>query len=138
MSRKVVMQRDPDEIGYFSLAVFQALRLEALDLFDRSLAEGKPEILERFLERQIAQEAPSLELLSQVAEDVHQRLLALRQRHFDVREQDAQQVTASLHADVMLAEQLYLYVVDWLLALHIVTVRDGWANASVDENALVH
>ena len=32
MSRKVMMQRDPDEIGLFSLATFQTLRLEALDL----------------------------------------------------------------------------------------------------------
>ncbi len=71
----------------FSLATFQTLRLEALDLFDRCLAERKPEYLERFLERQIAQEPPPLELLSQVAEDVHQRLLTLRQRHFEVCDQ---------------------------------------------------
>ena len=87
MSRKVVMQRDPDEMGLFSLATFQTLRLEALDLFDRSLAESKAEILERFLEQQVAKDPPPLELLSQIAEDIHQRLLALHQRHFDARDQ---------------------------------------------------
>ncbi len=86
MSRKGVTPRDPDESSMFSLAAFQTLRIEALDLFDRSLAEGKLEYLERFLELQVAQEPPSLELLSQIAEDVHQRLLALRQRHFDARD----------------------------------------------------
>lgn len=87
MSRKVVMPRNPDESGMYSLAAFQTLRIEALDLFDRSLAEGKLEYLERFLELQVVQEPPSLELLSQIAEDVHQRLLVLRQRQFDARDE---------------------------------------------------
>lgn len=87
MPRKLVMPRNPDENGMFSLAAFQTLRIEALDLFDRSLAEGKLEYLERFLEIQVVQEPPSLELLSQIAEDVHQRLLVLRQRQFDARDE---------------------------------------------------
>ncbi len=184
MSRKVVMQRDPDEMGLFSLATFQTLRLEALDLLDRSLAEGTPEHLERFLEQQVAQEPPPLELLSQIAEDVHQRLLTLRQRDFDARDhirrtlkkdygfdaspflpadtldyhslsledilrfvgdqqpqlsKDAQQAlcqllqesladAALIYADMSLAEHLYTYLMDWLMALHIVSVRGAWAD----------
>lgn len=188
------MQHDPDDLGFFSLATFQTLRIEALDLFDRCLAERKPELLERFLQRQIAQNAPSLELLSQIAEDIHQRLLGLRQRHFEVQDeirwkiqhqygidvaalasaelveyrhllledvqdpcgcdrlhltaercaalrlllQEAQQSVAALHADVLLAEHLYNYVIDWVLALHIVSVRGAWTDIDWDENAIIH
>jgi hypothetical protein len=180
MSRKVVMQRNPDEIGLFSLATFQTMRLEALDLFDRCLAESKPEHLERFLEQQVAQDPPPLELLSQIAEDVHQRLLTLRQQHFDARDhfrrtlqhqygfdvspffpadpleyhrlnldealrfigdrnpdirpmvrqllQDALANATRLYVEMTLAEHLYTYVMDWLMALHIVSVRGAWAD----------
>ncbi len=170
MSRKVVMQRSSDEIGLFSLATFQTLRLEALDLLDRSLGEAKPELLERFLERQVAQEPPPLELLSQIAEDMHQRLLTLRQHYFEARDHirltiqpqygfdlslilpadpmeyqpidlgsvlnevvgDAlrQELAdaAQLYLDVTVADQLYRYVMDWLMALHVVSVRGAWAD----------
>ncbi len=195
MSRKVVMQRDPDEIGLFSLAAFQTLRLEALDLFDRSLAEGNADYLEHFLEKQVAQEHPPLELLSQIAEDIHQRLLALHQRHFDSRDQvrrtfqhqygldltpflpvdpleyhrlnleaalsfftqeqthlsdDKQSLLRELlqdelvhaarrYAELILAEQLYTYLMDWLMALHIVSVRGAWTDdTSIGESRLIH
>ena len=195
MSRKVVMQRDPDESGLFSLATFQTLRLEALDLFDRSLAEGKAEFLERFLEQQVAQESPPLEQLSQIAEDVHQRLLALHQRHFDSRDQvrrtfqqqyaldltpflptdpleyhrlnleealsffnqaqthlsdDKQSAlrallqdelarAAHLYAELVLADQLYTYLMDWLMALHIVSVRGAWTDdLGIAESRPIH
>ena len=193
MSRKVLIQHDPDDAGWFSLAAFQTLRLEALDLFDRCLTERKPEYLERFLERQIAQELPPLELLSQVAEDVHQRLLTLRQRHFEVCDQvrwtleqygiaptlfvptdlleypwgklddflhaiggkdvrlsgesrrsltteleEAREKAARLRADVSLADNLYSYLMDWLLALHVVTARGAWTDLEIHENTLTH
>ncbi|HVU14810.1 MAG TPA: hypothetical protein VHD90_26220 [Phototrophicaceae bacterium] len=176
MSRKVMMERRQDDLGLFSLAAFQTLRLEALDLFDRSLAESKPEYLEHFLELQVSQEPPPLELLSQIAEDVHQRLLALRQRHFEAREhvrrtifnlydldlsilftadpmeqrpltfddvrhfigddearsadpvlQESLVNAARLFQDVTLANALHNFVMDWLMALHVVSVRGAWA-----------
>ncbi len=194
MSRKVVIQHDPDDAGWFSLAAFQTLRLEALDLFDRCLTERKPEYLEHFLERQIAQEMPPLELLSQVAEDVHQRLLTLKQRHFEVCDQvrwslehqygivpalfvptdlleypwgklddflhaigckevrlseesrrslsaelkEARDAAAQLRADVRLADYLYSYLMDWLLALHVVTARGARTDLEIHENTLTH
>ncbi len=194
MSRKVMMQHDPEDAGLFSLAAFQMLRLEALDLFDRCLAERKPEYLERFLERQIAQAAPPLELLSQVAEDVHQRLLGLRQRHFEVAEQvrglleqqygiqpagfvpadlldyswdkledflhsigcydangsdespgalivvlhDAHNTAVRLRADVRMADYLYHYLMDWFLALHVVTARGAWTDLETADDTLIH
>lgn len=194
MSRKVLMPREPEDAGLFSLAAFQALRLEALDLFDRCLAERKPEYLEHFLERQIAQEVPPLELLSQIAEDVHQRLQTLRQRHFELGDQvrwkleqqfgidsalfipadlldyspdkldvflhgvgcdgvqpgdsnchalllalqEARETSARLRADLNMADYLYQYLMDWLLALHVVTARGAWTDLEVDENGLIH
>jgi hypothetical protein len=179
-----MMQREPDESGLFSLATFQTLRLEALDLFDRSLSERKPEYFEHFVQRQVVQQPPPLELLSQLAEDVHQRLLKLRQRHFDARDdvrrallhqygfdvtpflpadpveyhrldldetlaffsrqqpylnedshrsvqvllQDALASAVEQYAEMALTESLYTYVMDWLMALHLVSVRGAWAD----------
>ncbi len=100
MSRKALMQHEPDDLGLFSLATFQTMRLEALDLFDRSLAEGNGRYLEKFLERQIAQEPVPLELLSQIAEDVHQRLVSLRQRHFEMRDQIRRNLLQQYHVDL--------------------------------------
>ena len=84
--RKVATYPDVDSLGLFSLAAMNSLRLEALDLLDRALAEGKPMLMECFIERQLTQEDPPLDLLSQIAEDVHHKLIALRQSHFEVRD----------------------------------------------------
>lgn len=100
MPRKAVMQHESDDLGLFSLATFQTMRLEALDLFDRSLAESNARYLEKFLEQQMAQEIVPLELLSQIAEDVHQRLVSLRQRHFEMRDQIRLSVLQQYHIDL--------------------------------------
>ena len=84
--RKVAMYHDTDPLGLFSLAAMNTLRLEAMDLLDRALTERKPALLECFVERQLSQENPPLDLLSQIAEDVHHKLIALRQSHFEVRD----------------------------------------------------
>jgi hypothetical protein len=183
------MPSDVDPLSLFSLAAINTLRLEALDLFDRCLAEGKTAPLEAFIERQIAQEPPPLELLSQIAEDVHGRLMALRQNHFDVRDgvlrrlnrdfgvdltplvpadtlqdyhllspdqalrflsgqnsclsdddrarlrvtlQTSVDTATRLHRDVVLAEYLYTYVMDWLMGLHVLSIRVAWVNTSTD------
>jgi hypothetical protein len=190
-----MQSNDPDEAGLFSLATFQTLRLEALDLLDRSLAENRAEYLEHFLEYQVAQKPPPLELLSQIAEDVHQRLLGLRQRHFDARDEmrltlqrqygldlapflptdpveyhrlnleaalvfftqsqptlseDSRRIlreileealasAAQLYAEMAVANRLYTYLMDWLMALHVVTVRGAWKEERRDsEPPLVH
>lgn len=195
MSRKVLRQQGADENGMFTLANFHTLRIEALDLFDRSLSENKLDYLERFIEMQVAQEAPPLELLSQIAEDVHQRLLNLRQRHFDERDeirrtveiqfgvdltpflpvdpleyhrlnieavlnlsgaqqaalseekrlmlqqtlQDALLTGAKLYEEMSVAEYLHSYLTDWLMALHIISVRGSWAeHIRVQEPLKIH
>jgi hypothetical protein len=80
------MLDDLRELGLFSYAEQSYLRLEAMDLFERCLTEGRPDVLETFVEQQILQEPPRLQLLQDIAEDLHQRLLSLREYHFDVRD----------------------------------------------------
>ncbi len=70
-----------------ALAEQNYLRLEAMDLFERCLTEGCPDYLFAFIEEQILVDPPRLDLLHQVAEDLHQRLLGLRENHFDLRNQ---------------------------------------------------
>ncbi len=80
------MLDDFRSLGLLSLAELSYLRLQAMDLFERCLTEGKPDHLALFIEQQIMQEPPRLQLLRDVAEDLHQRLLSLREYHFDVRD----------------------------------------------------
>lgn len=70
----------------FAMAELKYLSLEAMDLFERCLAEGDPDYLMGFVEEQILHDPPRVELLRNVAEELHQRLLSLREHHFDVRD----------------------------------------------------
>jgi hypothetical protein len=73
-------------LGLFSFAEQSYLRSEAMELFERCLTEGKPDSLEAFVEQQLLQDPPHLQLLQDIAEDLHQRLLSLQEYHLDVRE----------------------------------------------------
>lgn len=171
--------------GIFSYAELNYLRLEAMDLFERCLTEGKSTFLESFVERQISQEPPRVELLRDIAEELHQRLLTLRENHFDLRERtlralhdtlrvdlsalvplsalddyhrlpaddiinsvrrqyprltDAEAhiirktldtsmgLAAELYHDVELTEQLYDYIMDWVMGLNAMLVRRAWTD----------
>lgn len=70
----------------FAMAELKYLCMEAMDLFERCLAEGDPDYLMSFVEEQILHDPPRVELLRNVAEELHQRLLSLREHHFDVRD----------------------------------------------------
>lgn len=63
------------------------LRLEALDLLERCLTEQTTGWMEAFIEKNITRNPPPVQLLSEVAEDVHFRLLSLQQFQFDLRDQ---------------------------------------------------
>ncbi len=65
---------------------FNALRQEAMQLFEESLLSGNEAALVAFIERQLAQDPPPLYLLHQIANELEMHLLALREHHFDVRE----------------------------------------------------
>ncbi len=70
--------------GLSSLAELNYMRLEAMDLFERCLTEGKPDSLIAFVERQISQDPPRVELLREVSEDLHQRLMGLHDYYLDI------------------------------------------------------
>jgi len=80
------MLDDLRALGLFSFAEHSYMRAEAMDLFERCLTEGKPDCLQAFIEQQLLHEPPRLQLLQDIAEDLHQRLLSLREYHFDVRD----------------------------------------------------
>ncbi|KXK23975.1 MAG: hypothetical protein UZ15_CFX003000454 [Chloroflexi bacterium OLB15] len=65
---------------------YNALRMEALMILERCLSDENSAAFERFIEAQIAQEAPPVPLMREIAEDLHQRLQSCRQRLFDLRE----------------------------------------------------
>ena len=73
-------------MGLSSLAELNYMRLEAMDLFERCLTEGKPDSLKAFIERQISQDPPRIELLREVADDLHQRLIGLHDYYLDIWE----------------------------------------------------
>lgn len=72
-------------MGLSSLAEINYLRLEAMELFERCLTEGRPNALETFIEQQISREPPLLELLREIAEDLHQRLISLRENRSELQ-----------------------------------------------------
>ncbi|MBL8116018.1 MAG: hypothetical protein J0L63_00910 [Anaerolineae bacterium] len=72
-------------LEFFALAEQNNLRAEAMEIFERCLTEGTPIYLEEFIQSQLWLEPPPLDLLQGLAQDVHQRLITLRETHFDVR-----------------------------------------------------
>lgn len=84
----------------FQLTELSYLRSEAMDLFERCLTEGSPDSLIVFIEEQITQEPPRLDVLRDLAEDLHLRLLGLREYHFDVRERVLRTLQDDFHIDL--------------------------------------
>lgn len=61
------------------------LRLQALDLFDRCIAQGDLTPIIAFLERQLLADPPALDLFRAFADDLQQRLVTLRTSLYDER-----------------------------------------------------
>jgi hypothetical protein len=70
-------------MGLSSLAELNYMRLQAMDLFERCLTEGKPDSLKHFIDRQISEDPPPLPLLREVAEDLHERLMGLHEYYLE-------------------------------------------------------
>jgi hypothetical protein len=86
--------------GLFSLAESAHLRLEAMQLFEQCLTSGDPSELIAFIERQLIQEPPRLQLLQDLSDDLQQRLLSLREYHFDVRDRVVRTLSDSYGVDI--------------------------------------
>lgn len=78
----------------------QYLRSEAMELFELCLTEGKPDLLMDFIEEQIVQVPPQLELLQGVADDLQQRLITLRESLFDARHRVVQTLKDGYRVDL--------------------------------------
>lgn len=80
------MDNSINEFDFLSNTEIDLLRGEALNLYDHCLVERTPIYMVRFIERQLSQTPPRLQLLRGIADDLQQRLFTLRDSHFDVRE----------------------------------------------------
>ncbi len=72
-------------MALLAMAELTQLRAQALDLFDRCLVEGNTAPIIAFVQRQVTNDPPQLQLLRDFSEDIQQRLLSLRAYHYDVR-----------------------------------------------------
>jgi hypothetical protein len=80
-----MMAEDFDPQSLFAMAELNQLRTQALDLFDRCLAENNPAPIIAFIERHITDDPYHMLLLRDFSDGLHQRLLSLRANHYDLR-----------------------------------------------------
>jgi hypothetical protein len=80
------MDDNLDSFAIFAIAELSQLRAQALDLFDRCLAERNPAPILSFIEKQVMGDPPHLPLLREFAAGLQQRLISLHAYHFDVRD----------------------------------------------------
>ena len=76
----------PSSAGYPELDNAEALMDEAHVLYERCLTQNTTEPLRRFIESQLAVQPPRIQLLREVADDLHQRLIVLREQYFEARD----------------------------------------------------
>jgi hypothetical protein len=123
----------------FALAELSHLRQEAMDLFEQCLTSGDESRLVNFIEQQLFQDPPRLDLLRDIANDLQQRLLSLREYHFDVRDRVVKTLSESYNVDITLlapAAQLEHYhtlTSERMLA----AVREQAATLNQDEISLL-
>ena len=91
---------DLDPLSLFAMAELNQLRTQALDLFDRCLAENNLGPIVAFVERYIQEDPPHLPLLREFSDGLHQRLLSLRAYQFDVRQRVLQTFTDDYGVDI--------------------------------------
>jgi hypothetical protein len=89
-----------DALGMLAISELHYLRMEAMDIFERCLTEGKPDSLIAFVEKQILHDPPRIELLQELCDDLHQRLLSLREYHFDVRDRVIRSLRSDFQVDL--------------------------------------
>lgn len=88
------------ERGLLSLIESNHLRLEAMHLFEQCLTNGDDSALVAFIEQQLLHEPPRLQLLRDLADDLQQRLLSLREYHFDVRDRVVRTLSEDYNVDL--------------------------------------
>lgn len=76
----------PNRPGYSELNNHEALIEQGRELYERCLTEGRPEPLIQFIDEQIAQHPPRTQVLRDIADELHVRLIALREQYFEARD----------------------------------------------------
>ncbi|MCB9437046.1 MAG: hypothetical protein H6673_08665 [Anaerolineales bacterium] len=89
-----------NELSLTSFIEIEDLRTEAQSLYDHSLTEGNPVYFIDFIHRQLASSPPPLFLLRAIADDLQQRLFALREEHFNAREKVVNTFWDIYHLDI--------------------------------------
>ncbi|HYO87246.1 MAG TPA: hypothetical protein VER79_01290 [Candidatus Limnocylindrales bacterium] len=115
-----------------------ALRMEAMALYERCLGDNSPAPFERFLERHLVELPPPLALLNEVSDDLFQRMQSIRQSQFDLRDR---LLTASLRDfKVDLGALLPLRDLDELECIqpHALTSGITPALSSAEQTTLTH
>ncbi|MBI5959022.1 MAG: hypothetical protein HY866_09825 [Chloroflexi bacterium] len=124
----------------FALAELSHLRQEAMDLFEQCLTNGDDTPLVSFIEQQLLQDPPRLDLLRDIANDLQQRLLSLREYHFDVRDRVVKTLNDSYDVDITsltpaaLLDQYHKLTPDQILAV----VQDQAGTLSQNEAVLLN
>jgi hypothetical protein len=134
--KKIQMSKHAMRQKLFALTEHNHLRLEAVQLFEQSLTQGDLSPMMDFIEKQIVHTPPRLQLLRDIADDLQQRLLSLREYHFDVRERVVSTLGESYHVDLTsLAPQArldrYHHLTPDEIIAHVQT-----QNSSLDEKDL--
>jgi hypothetical protein len=104
-----------------------ALRMEAMAIYERCLTESGLGLFERFLERHLIEDPPPVALLNEISDDLFQRLQSLRQAQFEVRE--GLLTTAKQRFHVELSEHLPLRELDHLASIAPECLTASLANA---------
>lgn len=102
-----------------NLLYLRQMREEALNLYDYCLTEGTAAPLIKFIEEQISLDPPPLLLLYEISDDIQQRILVLRENHFDVRHQVVKAVQDLYQADVS-----RIFPSDKLESYHLIEVNE--------------
>jgi hypothetical protein len=72
--------------SYTDLNNYEALIEQGRELYERCLTEGRPQPLIEFIDEQISQRPPRTQVLRDIADDLHIRLIALREQYFEARD----------------------------------------------------
>jgi hypothetical protein len=92
--------------------MLERLHQKAIEHYEHSLAERSPGHLQNFIEQELLLNPLHLDLLYELLNDLQQRLLALQEYHFDVRERIVRVFLEVYHTDItplIPADQLHRY-----------------------------
>ncbi len=89
-----------DPFPWDSMFDKQRILFEASEVFERCLTIGNEQEFLAFIERLIVNDPPLLSLLREIATDLQQRLLLLREHHFDVRDSVVRTLSEDYGVDI--------------------------------------